>query len=74
MNTTVDIEQAQIHYEQGLEHLKLGNMEGVLESFRQALILQPDFAEVHNTIGMMQVQMEKYTAAIQLFDNAIRMI
>lgn len=27
-----------------------------MECFRQALILKPDFAEVHNTIGMMQVQ------------------
>ncbi len=60
-----NIESAQIHYEQGLEYLKLGNLEGVLECFQQALILNPNFAEVHNVIGMIQFQIEKVATFVE---------
>ena len=50
-----------------------GNLSGVIECFRNALYFYPNFAEVHNTIGMIQFQIEKYEGAIQLFDNALAM-
>ncbi|MBN3907084.1 MAG: tetratricopeptide repeat protein [Nostoc sp. NMS1] len=69
----IDVEQGQLWYEKGLEHLKSGNLSGVMECFRNALYFYPNFAEVHNTIGMIQFQIEKYENAIQLFDNALAM-
>ena len=70
---TANLEQAQVSYNQGLAHLKSGNLDAVIECFREALLLNPNFAEVHNTIGLIQFQIEKYENAIQLFDNALAM-
>jgi tetratricopeptide (TPR) repeat protein len=67
----IDIEQGQLWYDKGIEHLKSGNLSGVMECFRNALYFYPNFAEVHNTIGLIQFQIEKYENAIQLFDNAL---
>ncbi|WGV29044.1 tetratricopeptide repeat protein [Halotia branconii] len=70
---TVDIEQARLWYDKGIEYLKSGNLSGVSECFRNALYFHPNFAEVHNAIGMVQFGIEKFENAIQLFDNAITM-
>ena len=64
---TANLEQAQVSYNQGLAHLKSGNLDAVIECFREALLLNPNFAEVHNTIGLIQFQIEKYENAIRLF-------
>ncbi|MCC5610036.1 tetratricopeptide repeat protein [Nostoc sp. CHAB 5834] len=53
-----------------MAHLKSGNLDAVIECFGEALLLNPNFAEIHNTIGLIQFQIEKYENAIQLFDNA----
>ncbi|BAZ71009.1 TPR repeat-containing protein (plasmid) [Fischerella sp. NIES-4106] len=68
---TANLEQAQVYYNQGLEHLKSGNLDGVIECFEQALKFNPNFAEVHNQIGMIQLQIQRFSQAIQLFDNAV---
>ncbi|MCC5604706.1 tetratricopeptide repeat protein [Nostoc favosum] len=50
---TANLEQAQVSYNQGLAHLKSGNLDAVIKCFREALLLNPNFAEVHNTIGLI---------------------
>nr|ADO19195.1 tetratricopeptide TPR_2 repeat protein [Nostoc flagelliforme str. Sunitezuoqi] len=69
---TVNLEQAQVSYNQGLAHLKSGNLDAVIECFREALLLNPNFAEVHNTIGLIQFQIEKvatYQEWLQILSN-----
>lgn len=68
---TTHLEQAQVFYNQGMEHLKAKNLAAVAECFEKALTLNPNFAEVHNAIGLVQFGIGKYEGAIQMFDNAI---
>jgi tetratricopeptide (TPR) repeat protein len=66
-----DLEQAQAFYNQGMEHLKAKDLKAVADCFEKALTLNPNFAEVHNAIGLVQFCIEKYEGAIKMFDNAI---
>ncbi|WP_322696719.1 tetratricopeptide repeat protein [Nostoc sp. DedSLP03] len=49
-----------------MAYIKSGNLDAVIECFREALLLNPNFAEVHNTIGLIQFQIEKYENAIYI--------
>jgi tetratricopeptide (TPR) repeat protein len=57
---TANLEQAQVSYNQGLAHLKSGNLDEVIECFREALLLNPNFAEVHNA-RFKSVQESRFT-------------
>ncbi|HEY9800730.1 MAG TPA: tetratricopeptide repeat protein [Leptolyngbyaceae cyanobacterium] len=69
--SATDLEQAQAFFNQGMEHLKAKDLKAVAECFEKALTLNPNFAEVHNAIGLVQFGIEKYEGAIQMFENAI---
>lgn len=51
--------------------MKAKNLKAVAECFKKALMLKPNFAEVHNAIGLVQFGIGKYEGAIQMFDSAI---
>ncbi|BAY42093.1 TPR repeat-containing protein (plasmid) [Nostoc sp. NIES-2111] len=66
-----ELEQAQAFFNQGMEHLKVKDLKSVAECFEKALTLNPNFAEVHNAIGLVQFGIGKYEGAIEMFENAI---
>ncbi|BAY41219.1 TPR repeat-containing protein (plasmid) [Nostoc sp. NIES-2111] len=66
-----ELEQAQAFFNQGMEHLKAKDLKSVAECFEKALTLNPNFAEVHNAIGLVQFGIGKYEGAIEMFENAI---
>ncbi|MBD2504574.1 tetratricopeptide repeat protein [Anabaena azotica] len=66
-----NLEQAQAFFNQGIEHLKSKDLKSVAECFEKALTLNPNFAEVHNAIGLVQFGIEKYEGAIEMFEAAI---
>ncbi|GAX38842.1 tetratricopeptide repeat protein [Nodularia sp. NIES-3585] len=69
----IDLEQAQLWYEKGIEYITKGNLDEVERCFTAALYYNPNFAEVHNAIGLILLRIEKYPGAIQLFDSALAM-
>ncbi|YAF99164.1 MAG: tetratricopeptide repeat protein (plasmid) [Nodularia sp. CChRGM 3473] len=71
--SVIDLEQAHAWYEKGIEYIKEGNLDEVEKCFRAALYYNPNFAEVHNAIGLILLRIQKYSDAIQLFDSALAM-
>ncbi|MEJ1932849.1 tetratricopeptide repeat protein, partial [Nostoc sp. NIES-2111] len=66
-----ELEQAQAFFNQGMEHIKAKDLKSVAECFEKALTLNPNFADVHNAIGLVQFGIGKYEGAIEMFENAI---
>jgi tetratricopeptide (TPR) repeat protein len=50
-----------------------GDYEGALEAFKQAVFLQPDFAEGYRCIGLVQFEMGREDEALRAFQEAIRL-
>jgi tetratricopeptide (TPR) repeat protein len=42
---------ATAHYNLGVAHAKLGRYLATIESYKQAIRIRPDLAEVHNNLG-----------------------
>ncbi|MEM8827916.1 MAG: tetratricopeptide repeat protein [Cyanobacteria bacterium P01_G01_bin.19] len=50
-----------------------GKLEAAIESYQQALKVNPDYAQAHNNLGNMLKQQGKLEAAIESYQQAIRL-
>ena len=50
---------------------RMGRHAAAIESYRQALVLQPDYVHAHNNLGNMLRELRQYGAAVQSFRTVI---
>lgn len=60
-------------YKNGREQLSLGNFTGAVQFYRQAIQLEPDFADVYLSLGHAYLKLEKSQDAIKAFKEATRL-
>jgi|GEM_PF-3141722 len=63
---------ASAYFEMAYDLDRLGRGSQGLQAYRQALLLQPDFAEAHFAIGQIQYKMMDYAAARASYEAALR--
>jgi len=56
----------------GCTYFKSGKYEEAIKSFKQAIEIDPDFAEVHYNLGLAYFESGKYEEAIDAYKHAIR--
>ena len=50
---------------------ELGRLDEAEASYRQAIVLQPNYAEAYNNLGVALEKLNKYEEAIEKFEKAI---
>lgn len=68
---TIDANDAATHNALGLVFLQLKQRPQALESFRQASLLKPDFAEARNNFGSMLNDAQDFEAAVKELEAAV---
>ncbi len=68
-----DMKLAQITYEQGTDKYRQENYQGAIESFTQAIKLNPDYSAAYNQRGDAFYRLEKYEKAQSDSSEAIRL-
>jgi tetratricopeptide (TPR) repeat protein len=68
-----DMELAQITYEQGTDKYQQENYQGAIESFTQAIKLNPDYSAAYNQRGDAFYRLEKYEKSQSDSSEAIRL-
>ncbi|MBL8910334.1 MAG: tetratricopeptide repeat protein, partial [Archangium sp.] len=68
---TIDANDAATHNALGLVQLQLKLRPQALESFRQATLLNPDFAEARNNFGMLLNDGNDYESAVKELEAAV---
>jgi tetratricopeptide (TPR) repeat protein len=51
---------------------KLGRYTEAIEAFKQAIRINPDYADAYFNLGVVYVKLGRYTEAIETFKQAIR--
>ncbi|MGI8919128.1 MAG: tetratricopeptide repeat protein [Pyrinomonadaceae bacterium] len=59
-------------YKSGREQFNLGNVDGAIVAYQRALDLEPDFADVHLSLGHAYLRLKKSPEAIKAFKEATR--
>lgn len=59
-------------YKSGREQFNLGNLTGAIESYKQAIALEPGYADVYLSLGHAYLRLKKPQDAIKAFKEAIR--
>lgn len=59
-------------YKNGRAQFSLGNVAGAIEAYRQALEIEPEFADVHLSLGHAYLRLQKSPEAIKAFKEATR--
>ena len=59
-------------YRSGREQFNLGNIAGAIQSYQQALEIEPNFADVHLSLGHAYLRLKKNPEAIKAFKEATR--
>ena len=60
-------------YKSGREQLSRGNFTGAVRFYQQAIQIEPDFADVHLSLGHAYIKLDKPQDAIKAFKEAIRL-
>ena len=60
-------------YAAGESQLKIGAVDEAIESFNKAIDMDPDFAEPHNSMGLLYVKAENLEKAVESFRESIRL-
>lgn len=68
---TIDVNDAATHNALGLVLLQLKQRPQALESFRQATLLKPDFAEARNNFGALLNEANDFEAAVKELEAAV---
>ena len=63
--------RAREHVEQGNEYFAQKNLPSAEKEYRQAIQINPDFADAYYRLGILQIQQEHPTAARQSFTRAV---
>ncbi len=61
------------HFNLGDEHHRHDRYPEAIESFKQAIQINPKFAEAHFNLGFAYYQLERYSEAIESHKQAIRL-
>ncbi len=67
------IPEADVLFEQGSKLFDAGKLEKAIEAYKQAIRLNPDFAEVHLKLGNAYRKLKRYKKAVESYKNAIRL-
>ena len=59
------------HYNLGITYQEMGKVEKAIDSFRQAIIHEPDFTEAHNSLGFSYLELGKFNEAQKHIRSAI---
>ena len=59
-------------YKSGREQFNLGNIEGAIQAYQQALEIEPKFADVHLSLGHAYLRLQKSQEAIKAFKEATK--
>ena len=59
------------HYRRALKFLKDAQYDRAIEDFRQAILFNPNFADVHNYLGVALGEIERWDDAIPAFRRAL---
>src|SRR5687768_2353837 len=59
-------------YKSGREQFNLGNVAGAILAYQRALEIEPDFADVHLSLGHAYLRLQKSPEAIKAFKEATR--
>ena len=59
-------------YKSGREQFNLGNVASAIAAYQQALEIQPEFADVHLSLGHAYLRLQKSQEAIKAFKEATR--
>lgn len=59
-------------YKTGREQFNLGNVTGAIQAYQQALEIEPDYADVHLSLGHAYLRLQKNQEAIKAFKEATR--
>ena len=60
------------HYNLGIAYGSLGRYQDEIEAYKQALRIEPDYAEVQSNLGVVYGSLGRYQDAIESFKQAIR--
>ncbi len=63
----------QAHFQRGLNHYKLGNLEAAAEDFQQATLLNPQHAEAFLQLGRVRMRLGNRQLAVQYFRTAAKL-
>ncbi len=69
---TENINNAEVHYERGINFDTSGKHQEAIEAFKQAIRVNPDYAEAHYNLGTIYGKLGKYQEAIDAFKQVIR--
>ncbi|HEX9427845.1 MAG TPA: tetratricopeptide repeat protein [Candidatus Polarisedimenticolia bacterium] len=66
-------EEAQSCNNRGVLSYYRGALEAALEAFRQAVTLEPEFAEAHNNLGLVHSRLGQDKEAVEAFQKALKL-
>ncbi len=53
-------------------HMQLGNLEDAMRYWQRALVIKPDYCDVHNNLGNLYCQLERFAEAEASYRQALR--
>ena len=59
-------------YKSGRDQFNLGNLTGAVQAYKQALEIEPEYADVHLSLGHAYLRLQKSQDAIKAFKEATR--
>ena len=62
---------AEAHYNLGIAHKDLGQLDDAVKSYEQTLAIKPDYVEAHNNLGLTLKDLGQRDAAINFFKQAL---
>ncbi len=60
------------HYNLGMAYSRLGRSTEAIESYKQAIIFKPDYAEAYYTLGLADSDLGRHQEAIEAFRQVVR--
>jgi len=65
-------EDAQRLNEEGKKYIESGDLVNAIKSFKEAVILKPDYADVYNNLGLTCAMQGEHKKALEFYETAIR--
>jgi len=63
---------AEWQFQTGVAYYELGRYSEAVESFKQAIRINPDYAEAHYNLGVAYYKLGRYSEAVEAYKQAIR--
>ena len=61
-------------YDQAVDHVADGNLEAAVEAYREALKIDPDYADVWEGLSMALADLERYEEAIEAATKVVELV